>query len=70
MAKNYKMTALTVTRNDDVFTMSWKWGPDGNTTKKPKLEYKIVTNQELNCLSVHTLNHPSRAHHIYIVFFH
>ena len=44
MAKNYKMTALTVTRNDDVFTMSWKWGPDGNTTKKPKLEYKIVTN--------------------------
>ena len=44
MAKNYKMTALTVTRNNDVFTMAWKWGPDANTTKKPKLEYKIVTN--------------------------
>lgn len=44
MAKNYAMTALNMTRNNEVFTMSWKWGADADTTKKPKIEYKIVTN--------------------------
>ena len=44
MAKDYKMTALTVTRNGNVFTFAWKWGPNATTTKKPKIEYKIVTN--------------------------
>lgn len=44
MAKDYKMTALAVTRNENVFTFSWKWGPDATITKKPKIEFKIVTN--------------------------